>query len=139
MDLKEKENILYATVKEIKVICNRGRIRQSQISRTAFKDIQWIKFTWTWTTWSCSVVSDCLRPMDCSLPGSSVHGTFQARVLEWIAISFSKGSSQPRDWTQVFCTAGGFFTVRATREAHFIHGRKKQFPSSKNLFDIRMS
>ena len=92
MDLKEKEKILYATVKEIKVICN--RIRQSQISHTAFEDIQWIKFTWTWTTWSRSVVSDCLRPVDCSLPGPSVHGIFQARVLEWIAISFSKGPTQ---------------------------------------------
>ena len=40
-------------------------------------------------------------PMDCSLPGSSVHGIFQAIVLEWIAISFSKGSSQPRDQTRV--------------------------------------
>ena len=39
--------------------------------------------------WSCSVVSNSLRPMDCSLPGSSVHGIFQAIVLEWIAISFS--------------------------------------------------
>ena len=39
--------------------------------------------------------------MGCSLPGSSVHGIFQARVLEWVAISFSKGSSQPRDRTQV--------------------------------------
>ena len=39
--------------------------------------------------------------MDCSLSGSSVHGTFQARVLEWIAISFSRGSSRPRNWTQV--------------------------------------
>ena len=39
--------------------------------------------------------------MDCSLPGSSVHGIFQAILLEWIAISFSRGSSQPRDWTQV--------------------------------------
>ena len=38
-------------------------------------------------------------PMDCSLPGSSVHGIFQARVLEWVAISFSRGSSQPRDQT----------------------------------------
>ena len=38
--------------------------------------------------------------MDCSLPGSSVHGIFQARVLEWVAISFSRGSSRPRDWTQ---------------------------------------
>ena len=40
--------------------------------------------------------------MDCSLPGSSVHGILQARILEWIVISFSKGSSQPRDWTWVF-------------------------------------
>ena len=40
-------------------------------------------------------------PMDCSLPGSSVHGIFQARILEWIAISFSSGSSQPRDGTRV--------------------------------------
>ena len=40
-------------------------------------------------------------PMDCSLPGSSIHGIFQARVLEWVAISFSRGSSQPREWTWV--------------------------------------
>ena len=46
------------------------------------------------------VAQSCLtlcNPMDCSLPGSSVHGIFQAIVLEWIAISFSRGSSQPRD------------------------------------------
>ena len=55
--------------------------------------------------------------MDCSLPGSSVHGIFQARVLEWVAISFSKGSSQPRDQTQVSRIIGRCFTVRATREA----------------------
>ena len=42
-------------------------------------------------------------PMDCSLPGSSVNGIFQARVLEWAAIAFSRGSSQPRDQTQVSC------------------------------------
>ena len=47
---------------------------------------------------SCPTLCD---PMDCILPGSSVHGIFQAIVLEWIAISFSRGSSQPRDWTQV--------------------------------------
>ena len=41
--------------------------------------------------------------MDCSLPGSSVHGISQARILEWVAISFSRGSSGPRDWTQVYC------------------------------------
>ena len=46
--------------------------------------------------------------MDCSLPGSSVHGILQARKLEWVAIPFSRGSSQHRYWTQVFFIAGGF-------------------------------
>ena len=50
-------------------------------------------------------------PMDCSLPGSSVHGIFQARVLEWVAIAFSKGSSQPRDRTQIPYIAGRQFTT----------------------------
>ena len=49
-------------------------------------------------------------PMDCSPPGSSVHGILQARILEWVAISFSRGSSQPRNQTQVSCIAGKFFT-----------------------------
>ena len=49
-------------------------------------------------------------PMEYSLPGSSVHGILQARILEWVAISFSKGSSQPRDWTWVSHFAGTFFT-----------------------------
>ena len=53
-------------------------------------------------------------PMDCSLPGSSVYRIFQARGLEWVAISFSRGSSQPRDWTQVSHSAGRCFTVWAT-------------------------
>ena len=57
-------------------------------------------------------------PMDCSLPGSSVHGIFQARILEWVAISFSRGSSQPRDQTQVSHNAGRLFTIWATREAY---------------------
>ena len=55
-------------------------------------------------------------PMDYSLPGSSIHGIFQARILEWVAISFSKRSSQPRDWTPVSCIVGRHFTVWATRE-----------------------
>ena len=50
------------------------------------------------------------HPMDCSLPGSSVHGILQARTLEWVAMPFSSGSSQPRDRTQASCIAGGFFT-----------------------------
>ena len=55
---------------------------------------------WKWK-WSCSVCPTLCNPMDCILPGSSVHGIFQAIVLEWIAISFSRGSSQTRDWTHV--------------------------------------
>ena len=51
--------------------------------------------------------------MDCSLPGSSVHGILQARILEWIAISFSRGSSWPRDQTQISCIAGRFFAIWA--------------------------
>ena len=54
-------------------------------------------------------------PVDCSSPGYSVHGILQARILEWVAISFSRGSSQPRDWSQVSCIGGRFFTVWATR------------------------
>ena len=50
-------------------------------------------------------------PVDCSPLGSSVHGIFQARILEWVAISFSRGSSQPRDPTWVSCIPGRFFTV----------------------------
>ena len=56
-------------------------------------------------------------PMDCSPPGSSIHGIFQARILEWVAISFSRGSSQPRDRTQVSHIAGRCFNLCATREA----------------------
>ena len=53
-------------------------------------------------------------PMGCKLPGSSVHGILQARILERIAIPFSRGSSGPRDFTRVSCIAGRFFTVWAT-------------------------
>ena len=64
-------------------------------------------------TQSCLTLCD---PMDCSLPGSFIHGIFQARVLEWVAISFSRGSSWPRDWTQVSLIESRCFTVWATRE-----------------------
>ena len=52
-------------------------------------------------------------PMDCSPPGSSIHRILQARILEWVAISFSRGSSQPRDRTHVSCIAGRFFTTES--------------------------
>ena len=55
--------------------------------------------------------ADICDPMDSSLPGSTIHGTFQARILDWTAISFSRGSSQPRDRTQVSYIADKRFTV----------------------------
>ena len=93
-----------------------------------------------WNTWSCllpavcwiflfsyqhvekesEVTRSCLtlcNSMDCSPPASSVHGNFQARVLEWVAISFSRGCSQPRDWTHVSHIAGRHFSTWAPREA----------------------
>ena len=56
-----------------------------------------------------------LWPMDCSPPGSSVHGISQARVQEWVAISLFRGSSIPRDQTWVSCIAGGFFTTSSAQ------------------------
>ena len=76
-------------------------------------------------TQSCPTLCD---PMDCSLPGSSVHGIFQARVLEWVAISFSRGSSQPRDQTGVSGTTGRCFTVWAIKEAPNINYSHFKFP-----------
>ena len=67
-----------------------------------------------------SVAQSCLtlcNPMDFSLPGFSVHEILQAKILEWITIPFSRGSSWPRNQTWVSCTAGRFFTIWATREA----------------------
>jgi len=70
--------------------------------------------------------------MDGRLPGSSVHGMFQARILEWFAISFSRGSSRPRDQTSVSCMspalAGGFFTTEP-------HGK----PATILLFNLVFS
>ena len=68
----------------------------------------WRASWWKWRKWS-EVTQSCLTlwdPMDCSLPGSSVHGIFQARVLEWVAISFSRGSSWPRDQNWVSHSVG---------------------------------
>ena len=66
------------------------------------------------------VAQSCLtlcNPMDGSPPVSSVHGILQARILEWVAISFSRGSSRPRDRTQVSHIAGRRFNLCTTREA----------------------
>ena len=65
---------------------------------------------------SCLTLCD---PMDSSPPGSSAHGILQARILEWVAIPFFRGSSWPRDQTCISCIAGRFFTIWATREAWY--------------------
>ena len=56
-------------------------------------------------------MSDSCDLLNCTLPGSSVHGISQARILEWVAISFSMGSSQHRDWSHLSCIVGRFFTI----------------------------
>ena len=70
--------------------------------------------------WSSYLGLTLCNPMDCSLPGSSVHGFFHARILEWVAISFFSRSSQTRDQTQVSCTAVRCFTISAIREVPII-------------------
>ena len=70
-----------------------------------FEFLQKVKVKSLRRVWLCG-------PMDCSLPGSSIHGIFQARILDWVAISFSRGSSQPR----VSRIVGRRFTLWATRE-----------------------
>ena len=77
--------------------------------------------------------------MDYSLPGSPVHGISQARILEWVAISFSRGSSWPRDQIQVSCIAGRFFTIWATREAQGSQTKKKKVTSNKRKYMITFS
>ena len=72
---------------------------------------------------SCLTLCD---PMEYSPPGSSVHGILQARVLEWVAMPSSRGSSQPRGWTQVSCIGrSGFFTASTTWEAVLAAKKRK--------------
>ena len=90
---------------------------------------------------SCPTLCD---PVDCSLPGSSVHGIFQARVLEWTAISFSRGSSWPRDRTRVSCIVDRRFTVWTAREVWTLEIYKNpQFTAScgisPKIFDFSVS
>ena len=77
---------------------------------------------WSEVAQSCPTLCN---PMDCSLPGFSIHGIFQASVLEWVAISFSRGSCWPRNRTGASCIAGRCFTLLATRElfifSFFLH------------------
>ena len=93
-----------------------------------------------WVAQSCPALWD---PMDCSLSGSSVYGILQARILEWVVITFSRGSSQPRDRTWVSHIAGRHFTLMASKmaesqwlqaDSRAIKGKKMDFPLEFNLY-----
>ena len=101
----------------VPVGCNLDPWRSSPLVPTALTsplNVLWHLVSNSLMKWSesCSVVSKSLRPHN-----YTVHGTLQARILEWVDFPFSRGSSQPRDQTQVSHIAGGFFTSWATREA----------------------
>ena len=80
-----------------------------------------------------SAVFDSLRPYRLSPPGSSVHGILQARILEWVANPFSRGSSRPNDQTQVSCIAGRFLTIWT------FDGKVMQLREWKWSFSVRLS
>ena len=107
----------------------------------------WLLGTWSKAHWKCkmefpsfsgwsqlSLLLPSINPMDCSLPGSSVHGIPQAIILERVAVPFSGESSQPRDLTQVSCIAGRFFTIWATTEAC-----QKSYQLSKASWNLTFS
>ena len=90
-------------------------------------------------TCACLVAQLCLilcDPMDSSPPDSSDHGIFQARILEWVTIPFSRESSQLRNQTQVPCIAGGFFTIWATRQAQIYIGTTNKMLRSHQLSSL---
>ena len=94
-------------------------IIQSEVSQKE-KD-KYCILTHAASTYSLQSCPTLCNPMDCSLPGSSVHGILQARILEWVAVPSSRGSSLPRDQTHISymspAFAGKFFTTSATWEA----------------------
>ena len=96
-------------------ICSKTRL----IWQMRFIDfiLTYVKVLLFVVVYSLSCIQLFCDPIDCGLPGSSVHGISQARILVWAAISFFRGSSWAMDWTQVSHIAGRSFTIWATREA----------------------
>ena len=98
---------------------SRGYVTSSHHMQIKSEQLQSNSFINPWCCKSKWIAQLCLtlcNPMDYNLPGSSAHGIFQARTLEWVAISLSRGASQPKDQTQVSHIAGRCFTIWATRE-----------------------
>ena len=105
-----------------------------------------ISHTWKWNWKSLSHVWVFVTPWTVACHGPMVppgimvpHGILQAKILEWVVIPFSRGSSQPRDWTHVSCNAGGFFTIWATREAQWALGNlfSSSQPANKELTNCK--
>ena len=98
-----------------------GTISELKISAVLFIILIFKEMkAWGFGHWAKGHLHSCLvaqssptlcDPMDCSPPDSSDHGILQTRILEWVAVPSSRGSSQPRDWTWILCTVGGYFTV----------------------------
>ena len=94
-------------------LCQQGSPYEVSIKRNTCLKINFkVSIVWVFLcayVFSCSIILTLWNPIDCKWPGSSVHGILQARILEWVAMPFSRGSSQPRDRSQVSCIVGGFF------------------------------
>ena len=103
----EMNSKLWALLYELSHLCEPWSLALSSAGATGW----WHHTVCVLVTQACQTLCD---PMDCTQPGSSVHGLLQARILEWVAISFSRGSSQPRDGTGVSCIAGRSFYVFVT-------------------------
>ena len=84
-------------------------------------------------TQSCPILCN---PLDCSPPGSSVHGILQAGILQWVTISFSRGPSQPRDWTQVSFIASRCFTSELLGKPNVLNTILKV--KNRKLYEYRM-
>ena len=101
----------------------------------------WVKNMWVkWNIMFVLVAQLCLtlcNPVDCSPPGSPVHGILQGRIPEWVAIPFPRGSSQSRDWTFGFCIVGRFFTIWVTGKAQngtlFSHKKEWKIATCSNM------
>ena len=100
--------------------------------------LRWNSYSFMWVhAQSCPTLCE---PKDCSLPGSSVHGILQARILEWVAISFSRGSSQPRDWARVSWSGRQIPYHCTTWEAHgspIPHREYNEEPPAAQLWKMR--
>ena len=101
---------------KINLVCTRHIYEESWWGGAEDSTLSWAQEPGLWCRCAKLVAQSCPNlcdPMDCSPPGSTVLGIFQARILKWVSISSSRGSSRPRDRTRISCTASRFFTIWA--------------------------